>query len=190
MSTTDIPRRTRPSNATKRPGQIVLDAQTQRCSKAQKEHDDLASKEAKEAKDMAVQNGLERMAGMQIEMEAVQAAALTQKATPVHPKPRARMVKKAIKADSDPLEMVDNRAVNVLEEVLDVNVTNSHQETGPDDGTEVVRAKKVGKKVGKKTGKMLTKDAIDKEQKKMSASTKGEGDTTDKARADGKDLPS
>ena len=87
MSTTDIPRRTRPSNATKRPGQIVLDAQTQRRSKAQKERDDLASKEAKEAKDTAVQNGLERMAGMQIEMEAVQAAALTQKATPVCPKP-------------------------------------------------------------------------------------------------------
>jgi hypothetical protein len=173
MSTTDIPRRTRASNATKRPGQIVLDAQIQKRSKVQKERDDLAIKEAKEAKDTAVQNGLERMAGIQVEMEAVQAAVLTKKVTPVRPKPRARKAKMVIKADS---EMVDNHADSVLGEV------NSRQETGPDDGTGV-RAKKAGK--------MLTKDAIDKEQMKMSAS-KGEGDSTDEARAasDGKDLVS
>jgi hypothetical protein len=177
MSTTDIPRRTRASNATKRPGQIVLDAQIQKRSKVQKERDDLAIKEAKEAKDTAVQNGLERMAGIQVEMEAVQAAVLTKKVTPVRPKPRARKAKMVIKADS---EMVDNHADSVLGEV------NSRQETGPDDGTGV-RAKKAGKKAGK----MLTKDAIDKEQMKMSAS-KGEGDSTDEARAasDGKDLVS
>jgi hypothetical protein len=181
MSTTDIPRRTHSSNATKRPGQIVLDAQIQRRSKVQKERDDLAIKEAKEAKDTAVQNGLERMAGMQVEMEAAQAAALTKTVIPVRPKPRARKAKKVIKADSDPLETVDNHADSIQEEVPDVNVTNSSQQTGPDNGTGA-RAKKAGKKAGK----MLTKDAIDKEQKKISAS-KGEGDSTDKARADGKD---
>ncbi|KAG2086083.1 uncharacterized protein F5147DRAFT_729556 [Suillus discolor] len=47
MSTTDIPRRTRPSNATAQPGQIVLNAQVKRRTKAQKNVDE--AKELKEA---------------------------------------------------------------------------------------------------------------------------------------------
>ncbi|KAG2100665.1 uncharacterized protein F5147DRAFT_839141 [Suillus discolor] len=49
MSTTDIPHCTRPSNATAWPGQIVLNAQVKRCTKAQKNVDE--AKELKEAQD-------------------------------------------------------------------------------------------------------------------------------------------
>ncbi|KAG1862716.1 hypothetical protein DFJ58DRAFT_725202 [Suillus subalutaceus] len=62
MSTQNAPRRTRTSNATTWPGQIVLDAKIKRHTKAQKAADDLALKEAQEAQEAQVQKGLERLA--------------------------------------------------------------------------------------------------------------------------------
>lgn len=49
MPATNTPHRTHPSNATTQPGQIVLDVQIKRHTKAQKNADDLALKEVKEA---------------------------------------------------------------------------------------------------------------------------------------------
>ncbi|KIK34574.1 hypothetical protein CY34DRAFT_97724 [Suillus luteus UH-Slu-Lm8-n1] len=51
MPATNTPCHIRPSNATNRPGQIVLDVQVKRRTKAQKNADDLALKEVKEAKE-------------------------------------------------------------------------------------------------------------------------------------------
>ncbi|KAG2121975.1 hypothetical protein DEU56DRAFT_917975 [Suillus clintonianus] len=113
MSSTEASHRTRASNATARPGKIVLDAQTKRRTKAQKAADDLAVKEAKEAKEAAVQKGVERLAGMQVEMEKVQKELLTNKATPVRPKPKAR------KATKGTVKEGDNCTNSVLDDVPD-----------------------------------------------------------------------
>ncbi|KAG1718121.1 hypothetical protein EDB19DRAFT_1921270 [Suillus lakei] len=82
MSTTNAPYHTRPSNATTRPGQIVLDAQVKRCTKVQKNANDLALKETKEAKEVQIQKELEHLADMQNEMEQVQEELLTKKVVP------------------------------------------------------------------------------------------------------------
>ncbi|KAG2112035.1 uncharacterized protein F5147DRAFT_792726, partial [Suillus discolor] len=164
MSTTDIPRRTRPSNATARPGQIVLNAQVKRRTKAQKNADDLAAKEAKELKEAQVEEGLKRLAGMQNEMEKAQEELLTMKVIPIQPKPRAR---KAMKP------AVRTKTVEQM-----------------DDGN----ARVTKKTVTKKGGKTLVKDAISNlMQKKINEpSSKGEGDITDGMAcvSDGKDSAS
>ncbi|KAG2106173.1 uncharacterized protein F5147DRAFT_653929 [Suillus discolor] len=178
MSTTDIPRRTRPSNATARPGQIVLNAQVKRHTKAQKNADDLAAKEAKELKEAQVEEGLKRLAGMQNEMEKAQEELLTMKAIPIRPKPRAHKAMKPAVRTSD-------------------NHTDSMMEAEADDLQETVEqmddgnARVTKKTVTKKGGKTLVKDAISNlMQKKINEpSSKGEGDITDgMARvSDGKD---
>ncbi|KAG1744439.1 hypothetical protein EDB19DRAFT_1961698 [Suillus lakei] len=58
-----------------RPGKIVLDAQNKRCTKAQEAADDLAIKEAKEAKEALVQKGVERLANDAPEADAAEDAA-------------------------------------------------------------------------------------------------------------------
>ncbi|KAG1753663.1 uncharacterized protein EDB91DRAFT_1333078 [Suillus paluster] len=182
MSSTEASRRTRASNATARPGKIVLDAQTKRRTKAQKAADDLAVKEAKEAKEAAVQKGVERLAGMQVEMEKVQKELLTNKATPVRPKPKARKATKAT------VKGGDNCTDSVLDDVPDADVAEDAAEP-VDHGTSGK-----GKKTAKRSGKKLIRDAISNVQKKISESTLiAEGDINinsiddkPKARADGK----
>ncbi|KAG1719442.1 uncharacterized protein EDB91DRAFT_1340926 [Suillus paluster] len=182
MSSTEASRRTRASNATARPGKIVLDAQTKRRTKAQKAADDLAVKEAKEAKEAAVQKGVERLAGMQVEMEKVQKELLTNKATPVWPKPKARKATKAT------VKGGDNCTDSVLDDVPDADVAEDAAEP-VDHGTSGK-----GKKTAKRSGKKLIRDAISNVQKKISESTLiAEGDINinsiddkPKACADGK----
>ncbi|KAG2124060.1 hypothetical protein DEU56DRAFT_759837 [Suillus clintonianus] len=176
MSSTEASRRTRASNATARPGKIVLDAQTKRRTKAQKAADDLAVKEAKEAKEAAVQKGVERLAGMQVEMEKVQKELLTNKATPVRPKPKAR------KATKGTVKEGDNCTNSVLDDIPDADVAEDAAEP-VDHGTSGK-----GKKAAKRSGKKLIRDAISNVQKKISESSliaEGDGDKLE-ARADGK----
>ncbi|KAG1765181.1 hypothetical protein EV702DRAFT_1204663 [Suillus placidus] len=115
MSTTDVPRRTRPSNATTRPSQIMLNAQVKRCTKAQKRADDLALEEAKELKEAKVEIGLKCLAGMQNEMEKEQEEILTKKAVPIWPKPRAR---KAIKPAHKTVEQMDDGTAGVRKKTV------------------------------------------------------------------------
>jgi hypothetical protein len=70
MSTaaTDTTHCTRPSNATTRPGKIVLEAQVKRHSKAQKAADNLTLKEAREAKEALFKKGLEHLTHIETEM--------------------------------------------------------------------------------------------------------------------------
>lgn len=168
MSTTDVPRRTRPSNATTRPGQIVLNAQVKRRTKAQKLADDLALEEEKEFKEAKVEKGLKRLAGMQNEMEKEQEEILTKKAVPIRPKPRARKATKpAVKTSDDHTDSI-----------MEAGEADDLQETVEqmDNGTAGVRKKMVTKK----GGKTLIKDAISNMQKKINEpSSKGEGDKTD-----------
>ncbi|KAG1724211.1 uncharacterized protein EDB91DRAFT_1087554 [Suillus paluster] len=180
MSTQDTPRCTRPSNATARPGQIVLDAKNKRRTKAQKAADDLALKEAQEAQ---VQKGLERLAGMQNEMEKVQEELLNKKAIPIRPKPRARKATKPVVRSGD--DHTDNmmeadeandlqEAVEIMEAVKTVEAVKTMEAAeNMEDGT--TGAKK--RKVTKKGGKALIKDAISNMQKKINEpSSKLEGD--------------
>ncbi|KAG1880174.1 hypothetical protein F4604DRAFT_1679271 [Suillus subluteus] len=168
MSTTDAPRRTCPSNATTRPGQIVLNAQVKRRTKAQKLADDLALEEAKELKEAKVEKGLKCLAGMQNEMEKEQEEILTKKAVPIWPKPRARKATKpAVKTSDDHTDSI-----------MEAGEADDLQETVEqmDNGTAGVRKKMVMKK----GGKTLIKDAISNMQKKINEpSSKGEGDKTD-----------
>ncbi|KAG1743143.1 hypothetical protein EDB19DRAFT_1907285 [Suillus lakei] len=182
MSSTEASHRTCASNATTRPGKIVLDTQTKRCTKAQKAADNLAIKEAKEAKEVAVQKGVERLAGMQVEMERVQKELLTNKATPVRPKPKAQ------KATKGTVKGGDDCTNSVLDDVPDADVAEDAAEP-MNHGTSGQ-----GKKAAKKSGKKLIRDAISNVQKKISKSTlNAEGDINinsiddkPKARADGK----
>ncbi|KAG2111448.1 hypothetical protein DEU56DRAFT_762189 [Suillus clintonianus] len=177
MSTTEASRRTRASNAMARPGKIVLDAQTKRRTKAQKAADDLAIKEAREAKEALVQKGVERLANMQVEMEKVQKELLTNKAAPIRPKPKARKARKcAVKSGDDTNGTLDDAPEDDVAE--DATEAADHGTSGK------------GKKAGKKSGKTLIRDAISNVQKKISESSlNAEGDNAndiDKARVDGK----
>ncbi|KAG1864366.1 hypothetical protein F4604DRAFT_1928806 [Suillus subluteus] len=173
MPATNTPRRTRPSNATTRPGQIVLDAQAKRRTKAQKNADNLALKEAKEAQ---IQKGLEHMAGLQNEMEQAQEELLTKKVVPVRPKPRARKVTKPVVENGD----------DHTDSLMDADEAASHQEAVEDMEDEAAGAKK--KRAMKKGGKPLIRDAISNMQSKMNkALSKVEGDKAATRVSDGKD---
>ncbi|KAG1896852.1 uncharacterized protein F5891DRAFT_1192511 [Suillus fuscotomentosus] len=177
MSTINAPRHTCPSNATTRPGQIVLDAQVKRRTKAQKNADDLALKKAKEAKEAQTQKGLERLAGMQNEMEQAQEELLTKKTAPIWPKPRARKVTKPVVGNGD----------NHTGSLMDADEADSHQEAVKNMWDETAGAKK---RVMKKGGKPLIRDTISDMQGKISkASSKVEGDNTMTRVSDGKDAP-
>ncbi|KAG1907211.1 uncharacterized protein F5891DRAFT_1181506 [Suillus fuscotomentosus] len=174
MSTVNAPCCTRLSNATTQPGQIVLDAQVKRRTKAQKNADDLALKEAKEAQ---TQKGLERLAGMQNEMEQAQEELLTKKTAPVQPKPRAHKVTKLVVGNGN----------NHTGSLMDADEADSHQEAVKNMGDETAGAKK---RVMKKGGKPLIRDAISNMQGKISeASSKVEGDNAMTRVSDGKDAP-
>ncbi|KAG1867263.1 hypothetical protein DFJ58DRAFT_723936 [Suillus subalutaceus] len=178
MSTIDAPRHTRPSNATARPGQIVLNAQVKRHTKAQKNAADLALKEAKELKEAQADKGLKHLAGMQNEMEKAQEDLLMKKAIPVVPKPRARKAIKPAVRSSD----------NHTDSMVEADEADDLQETVEQMDSETAGVTK--KKVMKKGGKTLIKDAISNMQKKINeAPSKRESDNTDgMARvSDGKD---
>ncbi|KAG1752173.1 hypothetical protein EDB19DRAFT_1903560 [Suillus lakei] len=115
-------------------------------------------------------------------MEKVQKELLTNKATPVRPKP------KATKATKGTVKGGDNCTNSVLDDVPDADVA--------EDAAEPVGhgTSGKGKKAAKRSGKKLIRDAISNVQKKISESTLiAEGDTINisiddkpKAHADGK----
>lgn len=192
MSTQNALRRTRPSNAAARPGQIVLDAKIKRRTKAQKAADDLALKEAQEAQEAQVQKGLERLASMQNEMEKAQEELLNKKVIPVRPKPRARKATKpVVRCGVDHTDnIIEADEANDLQEVVEIveAVETMEAVENMEDGT--TGAKK--KKVTKKGGKALIKDAISNMQKKINEpSSKLEGDNANNVArvSDGKDTP-
>jgi len=105
------PRRTRKENANKRPGLPVLQAQVQRRSKAQKAEDDRILQEAHQEKERMAAEGLERLAAMEVEIEA---SNLGNKPKPVKPRPRA------IKKRTAPVDPVNDQ--------MEVNGTQSGQD--------------------------------------------------------------
>ncbi|KAI6097638.1 hypothetical protein EV401DRAFT_1895469 [Pisolithus croceorrhizus] len=80
--------RTRAKNATTHPGDIVLQAQGKRRSKAEKAADDKLLKDSLAVKEKARKEGIARLAEMELELEAKQAA--TKKLAPVRPRPRIK----------------------------------------------------------------------------------------------------
>jgi len=80
------PRRTRASNATAHPGEIVRQAMRNRRTKEEM----VAAKDAKAAKAAATQAGLQRVADIELDMEAKQAKMLSKKAKAVRPAPTSR----------------------------------------------------------------------------------------------------
>lgn len=86
------PRRTRPANATRHPGLVVLEGQRKRRTKAQVAEDKGRALEAQATKEAALQRGIDRIAGIEAAMQVEQVAQVTGRVKPV--KPRARPVKK------------------------------------------------------------------------------------------------
>ncbi|KAF8416782.1 hypothetical protein L210DRAFT_792273, partial [Boletus edulis BED1] len=79
-------RQTRAQNANKHPGQIVLDSQPKRRSKAQKAMDDQALKDAQVAREQAEMEAISRIAD--VEMRAEEEHTTTVNRPPVRPRPR------------------------------------------------------------------------------------------------------
>ena len=76
---------TRAKNATTHPGDIVLQAQGKRHSKAEKVADDKLLRDAQVEEEQARKEGIARLADMEMEMEARQA--VVKNLAPVHPRP-------------------------------------------------------------------------------------------------------
>lgn len=95
------PRRTRIKNATQHPGQVILDAQGKRRTKAQVEADNRHMQEVQEAQKATMQRGVSRIAAMEAAMEASQAVQETKKAKPVKPRPKKTMSAKVESIDGD-----------------------------------------------------------------------------------------
>jgi len=79
---------TRAKNAFTHPGDIVLQAQGKRHSKAKKAADDKLLRDALSEKEQARREGITCLADMEMEMEAKQA--VVKKLAPVHPRPRVK----------------------------------------------------------------------------------------------------
>ncbi|KAG1813069.1 hypothetical protein DFJ58DRAFT_740122 [Suillus subalutaceus] len=120
MSTTNAPCCTHPSNATTWPGQIVLNVQVKRHTKAQNNTDDLAIKVVKEAQEAQTQKGLKRLA-----------------AAPIQSKPRARKATKSVVGDTD--SMMDTDEAD----------SNQEAAENMEDDTAETKKKRVMKKGGK-----------------------------------------
>lgn len=84
---------TRAKNATSHPGDIVLQAQGKRRSKAEKAADDKLLKDALAEKEQARNKGIARLAEMEMEMEMEANQAVAKKLTPVRPRPRVKSKK-------------------------------------------------------------------------------------------------
>ncbi|KAG1856021.1 hypothetical protein DFJ58DRAFT_727275 [Suillus subalutaceus] len=97
------PRRTRPANATRHPGLVLLEGQKKRCTKAQVAEDKGRALEAQAAKEAALQRGVDRIAGIEAAMQVEQVAEATSRAKPV--KPRTRPVKKKEKQQDETNEL-------------------------------------------------------------------------------------
>ncbi|KAG1867409.1 hypothetical protein F4604DRAFT_1927719 [Suillus subluteus] len=171
MSTaaTDTTCHTRPSNATTRPGKIVLEAQVKRRSKAQKAADDLALKEAKEAKEALFKKRLERLTHIKTEMGKKQGEVLTKKAAPIRPKPRARKVTKTAV-----VEHGDHQGDSILDDLPEADEIDNHQRTPTEQMDDVPATTGKGKKVvvGKRgSTKTTMHDAISNMQKKHNKSS-------------------
>ncbi|KAG1722512.1 hypothetical protein EDB19DRAFT_1834974 [Suillus lakei] len=96
-----VPRHTRPSNANKHPGEIVLQVKNCRCTTEE-------MTAAKDAKAAAVQAGIQRVAGIELEMEEKQVNALTRKAKPVCSPQKGKSKGKAISEKDKSLLAVSN----------------------------------------------------------------------------------
>ncbi|KAG2739039.1 hypothetical protein P692DRAFT_20882136 [Suillus brevipes Sb2] len=103
MTTPVSPRRTRPANATRHPGLVLLEGQKKQCTKAQATEDKSCALEAQAAKEAALQREIDRIAGIEAAMQVEQVAEATSRAKPV--KPRARPVKKKEKQQDETNEL-------------------------------------------------------------------------------------
>ncbi|KAG1896293.1 uncharacterized protein F5891DRAFT_1193307 [Suillus fuscotomentosus] len=106
---------TRAKNATQHPGYILTggEGHIKRCTKAQKAADDQHEKEAKEASEMAVQEGYKCIAVFQKKMQTDQANTCADAPKPTHPCPRPCPVKKAVKdVETSNLTMAEDKAMD------------------------------------------------------------------------------
>ncbi|KAG2354745.1 hypothetical protein BDR07DRAFT_1382022 [Suillus spraguei] len=130
-----VPCRTRPTNANKHPGEIVLQARGHRCTTEEM----AAAKDAKAAKVVANQAGIERMAGIELEMEENQVKMLTRKAQPrPAPKGRPKDHRKVVSGKEKSLSLVvDDEAQGELTSNVALEDNNSL-----DDGSGKRKKKK------------------------------------------------
>ncbi|KAG2335667.1 hypothetical protein BDR05DRAFT_1003682 [Suillus weaverae] len=127
------PCRTRPSNANKHPGEIVLRAKVHR-----RTAEEIAVAKAAEAeKATAAQVGIQRLARMELAMEEKQVNSATKKARPVRPPPKGKS--KANKAGS---EKEKSLSVVANDEAQGGLTENAALEQGLNDGPSKRKKKK------------------------------------------------
>ncbi|KIK81551.1 hypothetical protein PAXRUDRAFT_15185 [Paxillus rubicundulus Ve08.2h10] len=80
------PCRTHAKNATQHLGQIVLEAQTKKCTSAEEQADDQRTKDAKATQAAALQPGYKHLGEMESTMEVAQATTAAARPKPVRPK--------------------------------------------------------------------------------------------------------
>ncbi|KAG6371127.1 hypothetical protein JVT61DRAFT_9889 [Boletus reticuloceps] len=114
-----VTRRTRPGNADKRPGLILYETGTvqRRRTKAEKATNDRRLQEAKTAKDKAADQGIDRLALLEMEAEASAKEAKVKKAAAPPPRPRSRMKTKETGSGSGEKAKIcetDGQVINIL----------------------------------------------------------------------------
>ncbi|KAG1853782.1 hypothetical protein C8R48DRAFT_776938 [Suillus tomentosus] len=159
----------RAKNATQHPGYILTggEGHIKRRTKAQKAADDQHEKEAKEASEMAVQEGYKRIAVFQKKMQTDQAATRADAPKPTRPRPHP--VKKAVKdVKTSNLTMAEDKAMgaNGKGGMVGGNLAASANVEHPDSDAEEEEKKQVPVahyKKGKKVlpVKMPVRDAIE-----------------------------
>ncbi|KAG1795903.1 hypothetical protein EV424DRAFT_1353337 [Suillus variegatus] len=127
------PCRTRPSNANKHPGEIVLQAKVHR-----RTAEEIAVAKAAEAeKATAAQVGIQRLARMELAMEEKQVNSATKKARPVRPPPKGKSkANKAVSEKEKSLSVVAN------DEAQGGLTENAALEQGLNDGPSKRKKKK------------------------------------------------
>ena len=107
---------TSPGNAEKRPGQILIDTGIvhKRRTKAQKAADDQLLLEAKLAHEKVADEGIERLALIEMEAEAKENEAKAKQAAAPPPRPRPRIYKKKAETGSGEKEKLRERDSKVI----------------------------------------------------------------------------
>lgn len=128
------PRRTRPSNATKRLG--LPDLPAKKRTSAEKQADDKSLADQHAAKAVKSQAAIERMGRLEKQMETDQAATIAP-VKPVRPRPRPRIVKSQATADADSeanptngkASLIATEALNLLDRIASQPIESTNTVT-------------------------------------------------------------
>lgn len=165
------PRRTRPKNATQRPGLILLEGQKKRRTKAQIAEDLQHAKDVQAVQAATAQRGISHIAGIEADMQAQQSTQASGRGKlPIKPRPRPVKSKKAEVVATNELTL-ESPIVPATQ--VKAKGTGKYGTMGRDaDGVDAGDGEVIGNEVekSKKTKKLKKANLISREV--ISAATK------------------